>query len=144
MDDRDRPRRPHELDTRPDWAAALRHESSRHVRYGRPASVLLIELAGIPDGPSLERVARGLADLIRLEARETDRAVRMAAGSFRMLLTETSARSSRHVAARLDRAFRLAEAGRPDPAQLRIEVVSPARGESLEDALADTERRLAR
>lgn len=142
IDDRDRPRRPHELDTRLDWTAALVHESSRHARYGRPASVLLIELDGGPSGAALDRVARGLADLIRSEARETDRAVRVGAASFRMLLPETNARSARHVLARLDRAFHLARAGRPDPAEMRIEVAAPARGGSLEDALVDAERRL--
>jgi hypothetical protein len=142
IDDRDRPRRPHELDTRPDWTAALLHESSRHTRYGRPASVLLIELDGGLGSEALDRDARGLADLIRLEARETDRAVRLGAASFRMLLPETNARAARHVVIRLDRAFHLASVGRPEPAQLRIEIAAPARGGSLEDALVDAERHL--
>jgi GGDEF domain-containing protein len=143
IDDRDRPRRPHELDTRPDWTTALLNESSRHARYGRPASVLLIDLDGKPDAVSLERVARGLADLIRVEVRETDRAVRIGPASFRMLLTETNARAARHLAARLDRSFHLQRAGWPGAAKLRIEIAAPTRGESLEDALVAAERRLA-
>lgn len=141
IDDRDRPRRPHELDTRPDWTTALLHESSRHARYGRPASVLLIRLdaRGVD---SLERAARGLADLIRVEVRETDRAVRVGPASFRMLLTETNARAARHVAVRLDRAFQ-GRSGGPGPAKLRFEIAAPTRGESLEDALVAAERRLA-
>jgi GGDEF domain-containing protein len=142
VEDRDRPRRPHELDTRPDWTAALLQEASRHARYGRPASVALIELHGSLRGDALDRVARRLADLIRSEARETDRAVRVGAASFRMLLPETNARAARHVVARLEQAFVVANAGRPDAAQLRIEVASPTRGGSLEDAILDAERRL--
>ena len=144
MDDRDRPRRPHELDTRPDWTAALIQESARHARYGRPASVLLIELDGGPSGEGLDGEARGLADLIRSEARDTDRAVRIGAASFRMLLPETGSRAARHVVARLDRSFHLARADRPHQAALRIEVAAPARGGSLEDALAEAERRVGR
>jgi hypothetical protein len=140
-DERDRPRRPRELDTRPDWNAALLHESSRHARYGRPASVLLIDLAGEPGGASLEPEARGLAELLRGEVRQTDRAARIGPSSYRLLLTETSARSARHVAARLDRAFHDDAGGRS--ARLRIEVAAPARGESLEDAVRVAERRLA-
>jgi hypothetical protein len=143
IDDRDRPRRPHELDTRPDWSTALLHESSRHARYGRPASVLLIELAGGPDAASLERDARGLADLIRAEVRETDRAVRTGPIAFRMLLTETSARAARHVAGRLDRAFHDDRAESSPSSRLRIEIAAPTRGESLEDAVVAAERRLA-
>jgi GGDEF domain-containing protein len=142
IDDRDRPRRPHELDTRPDWTTALVHESSRHARYGRPASVLLIELRGF-DGSSLERAAQTLADLIRAEVRETDRAVRMGPASFRMLLTETSARAARHVAARLERAFHDGRSDPPGPPKVRIEIAAPTRGESLDDAVIAAERRLA-
>jgi GGDEF domain-containing protein len=143
IDDRDRPRRPHELDTRPDWTIALLNESSRRARYGRPASVPLIDLDGNPDPISLERVARGLADLIRVEVRETDRAVRIGPVSFRMLLTETNARAARHLAARLDRSFHIQRAGRPGAAKLRIEIAAPTRGESLEEAFIAAERRLA-
>jgi hypothetical protein len=142
IDERDRPRQPHELDTRPDWNTAMLHESARHARYGRPASVLLIDLEGGPDGTSLERAARDLADLLRVEVRETDRAARVGSASYRLLLTETNARAARQVAARLDRAFHGEGAG-PRPARLRIEIAAPVRGGSLEDALRIAERRLA-
>lgn len=137
-----RPKVPKDLDTRQDWLAAFLHEVSRHARYGRPASVLLLELVCPSEGPRVDRVARGLAELIRAEARETDRAVRLGASSFRLLMPETNARAARHVAARLERAFRAAHAGRSDSPELRIEVAAASRGGSLADALADAERRL--
>jgi len=144
INERGRPRRRHELDTRPDWTTALRLESRRHARYARPSSVLLIELDRDLDAESLDRQAGEVANLIRLEARDTDRAARMGAASFRVLLPETSARAARHAVERIERIFQLAHAGQTEPAQLRIDVVAPTRGGSLEDALADAERRIGR
>ena len=137
-----KPRRPKELDTRPDWTAAFLHEASRHDRYGRPASVLLLELARGQDGTSVDRVARALGDLIRTDVRETDRAVRIGPSSFRLLMPETNARAARHVGVRLERAFQLAHGGRTDRPDLRLGVAAPTRGGSLNDALAKAERRL--
>ena len=90
----------------------------------------------------MERAARGLADLLRTEIRETDRATRVGPASYRLLLAETNARAARQVAARLDRSFRDGRSGSPS-AKLRIEIAAPARGESLEDALLAAEGRLA-
>jgi GGDEF domain-containing protein len=92
-----RTHRPVELDTRQDWAAALRHETARHARYGRPASILLIELTDGPLATETDRIARGVAAAIRAEARETDRAVRLGAVSFRLSLPETGDRAAREI-----------------------------------------------
>jgi GGDEF domain-containing protein len=139
----DHPRRPVDLDTRPDWAAALRYEATRHARYGRPASILLIEMDGEPDSAGLDRTAKVVAEVIRTHARETDRAVRIGTTSFRLLLPETSGRSARTVAERIKRAFHRNRDGRSGGVDLSIEVASPARHADLEDALVDAERRLA-
>ena len=63
--------------------------------------MLLIELHGVPPPDSVDPIARAIADAIRVEARETDRAVRYGARSFRMLLPETGERAARAVADRL-------------------------------------------
>ncbi len=139
----DRPRRVVELDTRPDWTAALRHEAARHARYGHPASLLLIEMDGNPHGTALDRAAKAVADVIRSNARETDRAVRTGAMSFRVLLPETGGRAARSVAARIDRAFHRNPDGRSGGIGLSIEVASVARHTDLLDTLLDAERRLA-
>ncbi len=102
-----------------------------------------MDLDDVSDGSSLERAARNLVDVIRVEVRETDRAARFGPTSFRMLLTETNARAARTVAARLDRAFRQDRLGWTPSAGLRIEIAAPTRGESLEDAVASAERRLS-
>lgn len=139
----DQPRRLVELDTRPDWTAALRHESARHARYGRPAAILLIELDGDPNGADLDRTATVVADVIRTHARETDRAVRIGTTSFRLLLPETGWRAARTVGERINRAFHRNPDGRAGGVDLSIEVASVARHADLEDALVDAERRLA-
>jgi GGDEF domain-containing protein len=132
-----RVRRPIELETRPDWLTALRHEAARQERYGRPASVLLIELAAPTD-----ELARCVADTIRAEARETDRAVRYASASFRLLLPETGARAARAVALRIDQAVGVRAAEFGADAGVSIDVVSPPGFGSLEEAVADAERRV--
>jgi GGDEF domain-containing protein len=139
-----RERRPVELETRPDWTTAFRHEGARHARYGRSASVVLIDLTGPLVGEATDRVARRLADAIRSEARETDRAVRIGALSFRVLLPETGGRAARRFAERLDHAFRTRPDGEAgiDGIDLCVEIATPARAASLEDALADAEVRL--
>jgi hypothetical protein len=138
----DGPRLPKELDTRTDWTAAFHQEASRHARYGRPASVVLLQLVCRPEGRSLDRAARALADLIRAEARTTDRAVRMGPATFRLLLPETNARAARYAGSRLERGLLAAYAGRADAPELRVEVAAPTRGGSLEEALLEAERRL--
>jgi GGDEF domain-containing protein len=139
-----RERRPVELETRPDWTTAFRHEGARHARYGRSASVVLIDLSGPLAGEATDRIARRLADAIRSEARETDRAVRLGALSFRVLLPETGGRAARRFAERLDTAFRARADGELDAAgiDLCVEIATPARTASLEDALAEAEARL--
>jgi diguanylate cyclase with GGDEF domain len=155
-----RVRRPIELDTRPDWMTALRHETARQERYGRPAAVLLIELVpgvaaahgtgdAIPsvngDGAwnGIDVLARHVADAIRAEARESDRAVRFGASSFRLLLPETGDRAARAVAQRIDQAVMANAEHLGSGAGLTIDVASPAGIGTLEDAVADAERRLA-
>jgi GGDEF domain-containing protein len=138
-----RPRHPFTLDTRTDWTTAVRLEDARHARYGRPASVLLIELGDGVGGPALDRFAMAVADLIRAHARETDRAVRLAQGSFRVLMPETGGRAARVAADRVERAFRETAAGRTAGQRLIIEIATPSRARSLRDALAEAEAKLA-
>ena len=139
----ERERRPVELDTRADWSNAFRYEAARHARYGRPASVLVIELPGGHGDVAYDRMARQLTDVIRAEARDPDRAVRIGRSRFHLLLPETSARAAEVAAERLQRAFTATQGGasafRP---ALLIEIASPHRTESFEDALSAAERRL--
>jgi GGDEF domain-containing protein len=141
-EDLKRVRRPIELDTRPDWMAAVRLEGARHLRYGRPVSVLLIELRQAANGSAADGIARRLGEVIRAEARETDRALRTGALTFRVLLPETGGRAARALAERLDRGFRVGSDGPSGPAELCVEVATAPRGETLEDAITEAETRL--
>ena len=139
----ERVRRPVELDTRQDWLTAFRYEAARHARYGRPAAVLLVELPrGLADD-AYDRMAARFTDVIRAEARDPDRAVRIGRTRFQILLPETGSRAALAAADRLQRAFTPTQGGssafRP---ALIIESASPHRSESLEDAVAAAERRL--
>jgi GGDEF domain-containing protein len=138
-----RVRRPLVLDTRQDWIAALRHESARHVRYGRAGSVVLLELIRPRDGRATDRIALSVADIIRAEGRETDRAARIDALGFRLLLPETGSRAARTLADRLEKAFRAKSDIYADCAELCIEVASAQRTRTLEDAVTEAEARLA-
>src|SRR5207344_2463418 len=117
---------------------AFRHESARHARYGRPASVLIIELRGAPAGVA-DRVALAVGDAIRAEARETDRAVRIGARSFRVLLPETGGRAARTLVERLGRAVAAGANGSADQVEVRIEVATASRSGTLEQAVIDGE-----
>lgn len=136
-----RDRRPVELDTRSDWLAALQHESARAARYGRPASVLLVEPRDRQPAAEAQRISDHITAAIRAEARETDRATRVGLTSFRVLLPETDPRSAALVAGRLSRAVvATADLGTP-LLDLRIDVISAHRSGSIGDALAAAERR---
>jgi GGDEF domain-containing protein len=104
---------------------------------------LLLSLSGHPPEPAVERLARAVGDVIRNEARETDRAVRIGQMSFRLLLPETGGRAARSLAERLERAYRAAPDGRSEGVALSIEVATAPRNGRLEDALVEAEVRLA-
>ena len=139
----ERERHPVELDTRTDWFDAFRHEAARHARYGRPASVLVVELPGGQGDVAYDRMARQLTDIIRAEVRDPDRAVRMGRSRFHLLLPETSGRAAQAAAERLQRAF-IQVQGRSSAFRpgLQIEIATPHRTESLESALQGAESRL--
>ena len=59
-------------------------------------------------------------------------------------MPETSPRAARNLGDRLELAFRLVGAGSNHRPGLRYDVAAPTRGGSLEDALVEAERRLAR
>lgn len=106
--------------------------------------MLLLEIGRTPDRRSGDAVAHELAELIRVGARASDRAVRTGPTSFRLLMPETTARGARQVGIRLERAFRLAGGDSNHRPGLNFDVAAPPRGGSLEDALVEAERRIAR
>ena len=127
--------RPTPLDTRPDWDIALRHEDARMARYGRPASVVVIQLRQAPPG-SADRLAGRVGEIVRHHARETDRVTRAAADRFHVLLPETDEAEARTLIERIRKACAEQVAGRLG-AELRVvgAAASPGHGQTLHDAL---------
>jgi GGDEF domain-containing protein len=136
-------RRPLDFETRPDWTAALQREAARQTRYGRPTTVLVIDLIVGPAPIDTDRFARHLGDVLAREARETDRAVRASKQRFMVLLPETSQDDAAHLISRLQRGYRALVDQAPVSADLRIEVAALRRGADPDDAIADADRRLA-
>ena len=91
----------------------------------------------------MERIARAIGDVIRNEARETDRAVRTGRLTYRLLLPETGGRAARSLAERLERAYVAAPDGRAEGVALSVEVATAPRNGRLEDALDEAEARIA-
>jgi hypothetical protein len=136
-------RRPLDFDTRQDWTTALQREAARQTRYGRPTSVLVIDLIVGPGPVDPDRFARHLGDVLATEARETDRAVRASKQRFMVLLPETNQDDAAHLVGRLERGYRALADLAPVSAELRIEVAVLRRGADPDDAIADADRRLA-
>jgi GGDEF domain-containing protein len=143
-------RRPHKtlmLATLSEWHDALRHEEVRAVRYGRPATVMVVDVgvAASPDGHvvTAAELVPSVLEAIRHEARETDHVVRTLPTRFHLLLPETGELEAHHLAERLRRACADRLNGHGAELHLRVESVTPGHGASLTDAIRATDRRLA-
>jgi hypothetical protein len=141
-----RPHHPVALESVLDWRDALNREEIRVARYGRPATVMIVEV-GAHRSPEPLSVVSDLVgpvlEAIRHEARETDHVVRTSATRFQLLLPETGAADAGHFAERLRDACGERLNGHGAALHLRVEMVTPGHGMSLADALDATERRLA-
>ena len=137
-----RPRAIIPLDTRTDWERALRLEDARVARYGRPASILVVDVVIAPAGAE-DRYAGRLGTVIRAQARETDRVARVASARFHLLLPETDEPEASALAERICRACRDVLPVPPGPtASIRTVVASARDGSTLADALRSAGARL--
>ncbi len=88
------------LDSRVDWEDALRREEARVARYGRPATVVVLDvgLSGRLHGPAgsamRSRLARSVASALLEQARDSDRLARVSESRFHVLLPETTEREA--------------------------------------------------
>ena len=131
------------LDTRPDWEAALLHEDARLARYGRAASVLVVDLRLAIPGAE-DRLAAEVGAVIREHARETDRVARVSLTRFHVLLPETLEPEASALAERVRQtcasSVSTSQAG---GLTIATSAASPARGATLVDALRQAQERLA-
>ena len=128
------------LPGRLEFSAALERESLRSARYGRPASVAIVEL--IPERQSqqidiwLRSLAGPVSRTLRQGARATDLVARTANARFQVLLPETAEAGAGRFAERISGACQssIDAAGAPVAVRVTVAVASPEH--SLEEALA--------
>jgi diguanylate cyclase (GGDEF)-like protein len=83
------------LDLAPAWSKWLAEESARIGRYGRPATIILFEVAGLDRlaerlGPeAVDRLIPPIATTMRRQARASDNIARLGPARFGALLPET-------------------------------------------------------
>src|SRR4029079_2236286 len=100
-------------------SSLLEKELRRSVRYGMPASLLLIDVDGLKQvndnqgHSAADRVLRGVADAITEALRGTDVGARWGGDEFAIVAPNTTAQAALRSAARL--VARVAEAGGHDP-----------------------------
>jgi len=144
-----RAHRPIAFDDPSSWAIALRREDVRVERYGRRATVMVLDIVMSPAPPAegtppLDEavLVEPVIDAIRHEARETDHVVRVSSTRFQLLLPETTESDADHVVDRLRTACRDRLNGHGSAVRLRIESTTPGHGRRLADALDDALRRI--
>jgi GGDEF domain-containing protein len=127
-------RKPIQLDTRPDWDAALRHEDARMARYARPASVVVVRIDNVRSG-SADRVAARVGEIVRELARETDRVTRAAVDRFHVLMPETGEEEADVLAERIRAACHEQVTAKGAAPEILAVPSSPPHGQTLRDAL---------
>ncbi|HEY7132853.1 MAG TPA: diguanylate cyclase [Candidatus Limnocylindrales bacterium] len=84
------------LDLGPAWTRWLAEEEARVRRFHRPATIVLVELAGLDrlaerlGGEAADRLIPPIATTLRRDARATDHLARLGPTRFAALLTETT------------------------------------------------------
>jgi diguanylate cyclase (GGDEF)-like protein len=91
------------------FAAALREELARAVRFERPMSIVMADLDLLRDINNTyghlagDAVLRGIAEIFRMELRDYDVPARFGGEEFALLLPETSAEQALEIAERIRR-----------------------------------------
>jgi hypothetical protein len=128
------------LPGRLEFSAALERESLRATRYGRPASVAIVEL--VPERQSqqidiwLRSLSGPVSRTLRQSARATDLVARTANARFQVLLPETSEAGAGRFAERISSACQGSIDATGAPVAIRVTVAVATPDHSLEDALA--------
>jgi septum formation topological specificity factor MinE len=127
---------------RVDWGVELAAEERRRSRYGRPVSVVVVDVAGGRDPEALMRLAAGV---LRRESREADRITRVGPRRFQVLLPETREKAATTYAERLRTAWQrlTQDAGAAAPDRLAVAVAGTRHAESVPEALERAIRQLA-
>jgi diguanylate cyclase (GGDEF)-like protein len=128
---------------RVDWTAELAAEERRRSRYGRPVSVVVVDVGGRGDPDQSVRLAAGI---IRRESREADLITRVGPGRFQILLPETREKGATTYAERLRQAWQ-SHSGDDDgaaagPDTMAVAVAGTRHAETVPQALERAIRQL--
>jgi len=135
------------LPGRLEFGAALERESLRAARYGRPASVAIVELIPERQNQAIDIWLRSLAGpvsrTLRQSTRMTDLVARVANTRFQVLLPETPEAGAGRFAERVSTACQssIDAAGAPVAVRVTVAVATPDHSlqEALEHALQSIE-----
>lgn len=89
------------------WEALLADESARVRRFGRPATVVLVEFPGLDivgarlGAEAVDRIVAEIDRVLHAESRATDRVVRLGAARLGVLMVETGAADARRYVERV-------------------------------------------
>src|SRR6476659_7882888 len=128
-----------------EWHRILADEGARVSRYGRPATVVLVELEGLDRMMSIlgeeaaDRVLPALADSISRHARGADHIARLGTGRFGILLPETNEVDAVNFVERIREVCELWLESGAIAMRLAIGWASPVGDGSLGDAFKDAE-----
>ena len=131
-----------------DWNRVIADEDARNHRYGRPATVVILELDGLERltgalGPQAgDRVVPALADALSRNARGADHLARLGPARFGILLPETTEIEAVNYVERVRLACDLWLESGAIALRLAIGWASPAPGTDLSAAVTTAESRM--
>jgi hypothetical protein len=122
-----------------EFSAAIERESARAERYGRPASIAIVELrpeqANPAAGPWLKSLAGPIVALVRGSSRATDLVARVAESRFQVLLPETTEAGAGTFGERIADACQATIDASGAPVVVRVSVAAASEDRCLQDAL---------
>jgi diguanylate cyclase (GGDEF)-like protein len=130
------------------WQRVLVAEVARSARYGRPLTVVIVELDGLADvaeawGPDVARHAvREAAQCIRRMSRTSDHAIRIGPARFGVVLTETDEIAAINFVERVREAGPRTMPRAGDGLRFNFGWASPKSGESADALVRRAEKRL--
>jgi len=131
-----------------EWNRVLADEDARIHRYGRPATIVLVELDGLERLVAVlgqeagDRILPAVADSLSRHAREADHVARLGPGRFGVLLPETGEVEAVNYVERVRQICELwLEAGAIS-LRLAIGWASPAVDANLGDAFVEAQERM--
>jgi len=130
------------LDNRTAWSELLVTEEARRSRYARPVSIVSADVDNLKAVNDLyghaagDRIIRAAAELLRGQARATDRVARIGGDEFLVLMPETDGDGAARYVARVRSAIKRIQADEGPELALSVGAATAADDESLTATIA--------